>query len=162
MPIDPEKLAELIDRQWGPLVALVGREGGWAEDVVQQAMVKLAAEDPVPENPVAWLYRVARNLANNERLQNSRRLRRQQQVARPEQEFDSEWSSLEVRELVEYLDRLPAETREVLVARIWGGLPFEEITTVVGKSRTTVWRLYNAGLDQLREIYGVPCKTNNP
>jgi DNA-directed RNA polymerase specialized sigma24 family protein len=46
---------------------------------------------------------------------------------------------------------LPLEQREVVVARIWGGLTFEELAHLVGCSLPTAHRRYQAGLVALRE-----------
>jgi RNA polymerase sigma-70 factor (ECF subfamily) len=46
---------------------------------------------------------------------------------------------------------LPPEQREVVIARIWGGLTFDEIAALVRDSRTTVHRRYNEALATLRE-----------
>jgi RNA polymerase sigma-70 factor (ECF subfamily) len=61
--------------------------------------------------------------------------------------------------LAEKLSRLPDEQREVVVARIWGDLSFEEIARVLEKSQATVWRQYQAALMSLRELYGATCET---
>lgn len=41
--------------------------------------------------------------------------------------------------------------REVLVARIWGELPFEEIGNLCGISTATAFRRYEAALKAMRE-----------
>ena len=43
------------------------------------------------------------------------------------------------------------ELREVIVARLWGGLTFEEIAQLVGCSLPTAHRRYHVGLTELRE-----------
>jgi len=47
----------------------------------------------------------------------------------------------------------------VIVARIWGGLNFEQISEVVGASISTAHRRYEAGLKSLRERLKLPCLT---
>ncbi len=161
MTISPETLAELLERHWGPLVVWVGPCGGAAEDVVQKAFIALSAESVVPRNPAAWLYKTSRNLAINERKQRQRRQRRHEIAARPEEQPCDVWRSSQAAELAEKLNRLSEESREIVVARIWGGLSFEEIAQVVQTSRVTVWRRYNSALQSLRELYGAPCETKN-
>lgn len=155
MPIAPEKLAELIDRHWGPLLAWVGRCDGAAEDVVQSAFIKLAAVEPAPDHAVGWLYQASRHLAMNERKSRQRRLRRQASVARPDSQTPTVWQSAEASELIEKLHGLPDDLREIVVARVWGNLSFEEIATMLNASRSTVWRRYGEALSSLREYYGV-------
>jgi DNA-directed RNA polymerase specialized sigma24 family protein len=46
---------------------------------------------------------------------------------------------------------LDGETREVIVARVWGGLTFDEIARLQGCSLSTTYRRYQAGLTRLQE-----------
>lgn len=158
MSISPETLGNLLDRHWGPLVAWVGPCGGAAEDVVQEAFIALAGETIVPHNPPAWLYTTSRNLAINDRLQRQRRQRRHEVVARREEQSIPAWRTSEAAELAEQLSQLPDGPREIVVARIWGGLSFEEIAQATEKSRATVWRHYQTALQLLRESYGASCE----
>jgi len=57
------------------------------------------------------------------------------------------------------LQSLDEGLREVIVARIWGGLNFEQISEVVGASISTAHRRYEAGLKSLRERLKLPCLT---
>ena len=50
------------------------------------------------------------------------------------------------------------ELREVLVARIWGQLSFEEIAGLCHISAATAWRRYQAALDALRSRLEVGCE----
>ena len=70
---------------------------------------------------------------------------------------------MDARAAAEALGELPLEQREVLVARLWGGLNFNEIGELVGCSSSAAHRRYAAGLAALRERLGVACpKTNCP
>lgn len=151
MPVSPLQLSELLDRHWGPLMAWVGRTDGIAEDVVQQAFVKLSAEPALPDNPTAWLYKVSRNIAITERKKLQRRRSRQATAARPESQPCETWKSRESADLAEQLEKLPDELRETVVAHIWGGMTFDEIATAADRSKATVWRQYQRALKLLRE-----------
>lgn len=161
MTLSAEQIAELLERHWGPLVAWIGPDDEAVEDIVQQGFIALAAESPPPVNPAAWLYKVTRNIAINERSKRQRRNRRHRAVARPEEEQSPLWRTAEAAEIADLLNRLPEQQREVVVARIWGGLSFEEIADATSKSRTTVWRYYDAALTNLRDHHGVTCNTKN-
>lgn len=161
MPIPPDALGDLIDRHWGPLLAWVGRCDGAAEDVVQQAFIRLASTEPAPEHPVGWLYRVSRRLAINEHKSQARRRQRHNHVARSQQQPQPCWQSAEASELIELLQQLPDDCRQVVVARLWGDLTFEEIAVVVGASPATVWRRYGEALEMLRKTYQVQCQVNS-
>src|SRR5437773_1191586 len=84
MPIDAAHLASLIESQAASLRLWVRSRCASPEDAVQEAFCRLAVAEPPPVNPVAWLYRVARNLAERQRLADARRRKREQTRAWPE------------------------------------------------------------------------------
>jgi RNA polymerase sigma-70 factor (ECF subfamily) len=150
-PIDPTSLARLY-RQHAPALRLWARQwGGSAEDLVQNAFVRLAQQTSAPEQVLPWLYRVVRNEALAAYRSASRRRRRERQASMPEVWFAATEDRLEVDEATRLLAEMPLELREVIVARLWGGLTFEEIARLVGCSLPTAHRRYHAGLAQLRE-----------
>ena len=155
MGMTPESLAGLLERHFGPLVAWSGIRDGSAEDVVQEAFVRLAGQSPAPASPVAWLYATTRHLASNHRRAEGRRDRRERETAGIEAVDGTAWATVEAKELANMLHALPDDLREVVVARTWGGLAFGEIAALVGRSKATVWRDYATALDRLRTMYGV-------
>ena len=68
---------------------------------------------------------------------------------------------LDAETAVAALQRLDTEEREVIVARHWGGLSFEQIAEVVGCSTSTAFRRYTAGVDELRKQLGVTCPNHS-
>jgi len=154
MGMSPTTLTGLLDRHFGPLVAWTGLRDGSAEDVVQEAFVRLSGQAKPPDNPVAWLYATTRHLASNERRASGRRARRERMAAGTERREGTAWATAEAGELAGFLLTLPDELREVVVARTWGGLGFDEIAGLVGRSKATVWRDYGRALDLLRDRYG--------
>ena len=154
--IGPEILGRLFDEHAAAL-ALYARQ--WCdapEDIVQDAFVALARQDSEPDRPVAWLYRVVRNGAIASARQSRRRRRREQRAADREVVPDGSWfaatdDQIDAEHAARLLAGLDAETREVIVARLWGGLTFEEIARLQGCSLTTAHRRYQAGLARLHE-----------
>ncbi len=158
----PEQLASLLDR-YGAALVLYARQ--WCrnpEDVVQEAFVCLAGQSPPPENAVAWLYRVVRNRA----LSAGRKARRQDRHEAAAAHHGEPWfeshdgDALDARQLTEALEGLPAGERETIIARLWGGLSFEEIGLLLGASTSSVHRWYQTGLARLRERFGASCPQN--
>jgi RNA polymerase sigma-70 factor (ECF subfamily) len=162
MPIDEEQLAELIEQQTVPLRLWAGKRAADRDDVVQEAFCRLVVEDPVPNHPVGWLYRVVRNLAESERISRTRRKKRELAVAVREAFRADQSQGLQHQEAIEAVWNLPDEMREVITARIWGGLTFEEIGTICELSTATAARRYHEALTQLRHQLEKPCPTNNP
>ncbi len=152
-----EEIAEIVDAHADALLLFARQwSAASAEDVVQEAFLRLVsrvqAKDP-PEHVVPWLFRVVRNELIT-RHQGRRRSRaRETQVAakRPDWFESSVETRLDAKRAAQELRMLPIEQRELVVARIWGGLSFEEIATLTGSARSTVHRKYCAALETLRK-----------
>jgi RNA polymerase sigma-70 factor (ECF subfamily) len=150
-PIDPTVLGRLY-RQHAPALRLYARQwGGGGEDLVQNAFVHLAKQTTPPEQVLPWLYRVVRNEALSAYRSAARRRQREQRASAPEAWFSAADDRLDSNEAARLLADLPLEMREVIVARVWGGLTFEAISRLVGCSLPTAHRRYQTGLIQLRE-----------
>ena len=150
-------LADLIDRHAAAL-ALFARQ--WCtvpEDVVQDAFCRYVGQTPPPDDPVAWLYRVVRNLAMDAGKAERRRRTREGRVARIEWFTQSEVDGLDAEAAVTALQSLAPDLREVIVARLWGGLTLEQAATAMGCSVSTAHRRFEAGIAALRERLGVAC-----
>jgi RNA polymerase sigma-70 factor (ECF subfamily) len=164
-PLDPDSLSRVLNRH-GPALVLYARQ--WCatpEDVVQEAFVRLAGRRPRPQDPVGWLYRVVRNGAiNASRTAGRRALREAAAASHGEPWFHaSPGDRLDAAAATEALADLPIEERETIVARLWGGLAFDEIARLTGSSTSTVHRWYHQGLEALRERLGVSCQNlKNP
>jgi RNA polymerase sigma factor (sigma-70 family) len=152
----PAQVARLVDTHAAALVLAARQWCCEPEDVVQEAFIKLVRQRPPPTDSIAWLYRVVRNGAIDVGKIARRRLRRESSVARPERWFvENEIDGLDAETAVAALERLPGDQREVIVARHWGGLSFEQIAGVVGCSASTAFRRYTAGVEELRKQMGV-------
>ena len=156
--MSPADIARLIDAHAAPLVLYARQWCGEPEDVVQEAFLKLVRQHRPPEDPSAWLYRVVRNGALDAAKMARRRQRRESAAARPVCWFvESEVDGLDAKTAVAALERLEPEQREVVMARLWGGLSYEQIGEVVGCSASTAFRRYTAGVEELRKQLGVIC-----
>ena len=155
-------IASLVRHHLKPLV-LFARQ--WddvsAEDTVHDAFVRLAElvrDKKPPENAIGWLYRVIRNGAID-------RLRKKRQTSKHAENYarqNGNWfvsrtqvdgmldNKIDGHMLTEMLLQLPLEQREVIVARLWGGLSFRDVAELVGRPVTTVRREFQNGLETLR------------
>ena len=160
-PIAPDLLGRLY-REHAPALFLFARQwGDGAEDVVHAAFLKLALQPALPEQVLPWLYRVVRNEALAAQRTAARRRRREQRAGTPEAWFRPDDDRLDADEAARRLAELPLELREVIVARLWGGLTFDDVARLVGCSLPTAHRRYHAGLTELRTRLKAPC-THNP
>ena len=124
-----------------------------AEDVVQEAFLKLMKQKVFPDNPAAWLFTAIRNLSNNEIRSRNHRKRRELDVQTQKGLFEIPETERkdEIDQLIRELESLDLEYREIIVAKIWGRLTFEEIAEMMGASRSSVHRRYQEGLRRLKE-----------
>lgn len=157
--VQPELLERLAKEHAAALVLYARQWCGAPEDVVQDAFLKLVVQQTPPLHPVPWLYRVVRNAALTVSRAERRRRRHETMAAAqaPTWFIASDLAGLDVAAATAALRALPPEQSEVLVARIWGGLTYEQIGEAVGCSSATAYRTYLAGLTALRAKLGVSC-----
>jgi RNA polymerase sigma-70 factor (ECF subfamily) len=156
--IGPETLGRLFDEHAAALVLFARQWCDAPEDIVQDAFVALARQESEPDRAAAWLYRVVRNGAIAALRQSRRRCRRELRSAGRECESEpgGSWFAatddrIDAEHALRLLAELDRESREVIVARLWGGLTFEEIARLQGCSLTTAHRRYQVGLARLHE-----------
>lgn len=123
------------------------------DDVVQEALIDLATTAPPPETPIPWMFRVVRNKAISQSRAEQRRKRRETAVGRqPTNWFRADTShSIDPQACVEALKRLEEVDRAVVVARVWGGLTFQQIAEICDLTLPTTHRRFQKALDFLRE-----------
>lgn len=138
-----------------------------AADVAQETFLRLATASALPpsiDNPRAYLYRVAGNLATDAARSEVRRAGRTATVDHADALPDptpSPEAALLARERLAILDealaRLPAKPRRALLMSRVEGLTFAEIAAELGVSESMVAKYVAQALracrDQLREAY---------
>jgi RNA polymerase sigma-70 factor (ECF subfamily) len=156
-PITPEFITRLFDRHAAALELYAAQWVRAPADVVQEAFLNLARQEREPDQPAAWLYRVVRNAAISAARSESRRVRNEQAAYRDEREWFEQTDAdlIDARAAADAVRSLPDDEREVVIARIWGGLNFEEIAEVVEASSSTAHRRYESAIAKLRERLGV-------
>jgi RNA polymerase sigma factor (sigma-70 family) len=159
MGISPDTVTRIWDEHSAALVLYARQWCDVPEDVVQEAFLLLVRQGVTPDNPLGWIYRVVRNRAINAALARRRRSRREATTAvHGESWFETtEGDRLDAAAATDALKLLPIEQREAIIARLWGGLGFEEIAQLSDSSTSTVYRCYQRGLESLRERLGWSC-----
>ncbi len=156
--ISPESLAILWNEHAAALRLIARSRCAQPDDCVQEAFVKLACQQVPPDDPLGWLVRVVRNGAISRWRSEQRRRTHEQRSSQDRQAWfvpPDFWSSVdgptqdEVQLAIEALD---VETREIVVAHLWGGLTFRQIADAFELTHSTTHRKYNAGLSHLRSI----------
>jgi len=135
----------LYARQWGGTF-------GDAEDVVQEAFVKMIRKGVQPEDPTAYLFAAVRHAALDHRRSAARRRARERTAMQHRPWFEGMPTAGEERESLQVaLLALPESQREVVVMKIWGELTFEAIGRVLSVSSNTVASRYRYAIKALRK-----------
>ena len=115
-------------------------------------MLELSRQPSLPPEPVAWLYRAVRYRAINHHRGEKRRQNRERAAADQREPFfvQDQDNVIEAADVEAALRRLPEQNREIVIARIWGGLSFEQIAELTNLSSSTVHRHYRASLEELK------------
>lgn len=158
MPAKAEhyEAVEQLLREYEDGLILYARQaaGMAAEDIVQDAFLKLLLSRCLPETPKAWLYRVVRN-ALIDRKRHERFCRTApignwfESLPNTEihVDFDGEMLTLA-------LESLDPPVREIIVSKIWGELTFKEIAELTDRPISSVHHDYKQGIDRLRAFLG--------
>jgi RNA polymerase sigma-70 factor (ECF subfamily) len=154
----PLELDQLLTTA-GPHLRLVAASwvGDRADDVIQEAFLKLTSRRSMPDDPAAWLYVVTRRLAvKAAKKERKRRFdERMFAISRPDSSETDPAERLDALLLAEALDTLEPELAEIVVAHLWGGTSFERIAEATGASAATAWRRYQEALRRLKELMGI-------
>lgn len=127
----------------------------FAEDCVQDAFVRLAAQSEVPDDCVAWLVRVVRNAAIDAARSGQRRAQREKSVGAERFRWFEQQASPVLPapdDLEAALRKIDELTREIIIAHIWNNLSFRQIALVFEMSSATVHRRYEDGIAELRRL----------
>lgn len=133
-----------------------------AEDVVQDAFMRLLRQRKCPDNVRAWLFRVVRNCS----ISRARRLHLRKQAARKIAHSEGLWFESRRDDLIdaklvqELLQTLPSNLREIVLLRIWGQMSLREISQIVNKSVPWIHHGYKEALEIIRKkLEHTSCKT---
>ena len=160
--IEPAELGRWYDAHAAALLLYARQwlERQAAEDVVQNAFLRLATHSDRVKNVRAWLFTAVRNAAMTEHRSRQRRDRRHRVVLERqadlfEPDVDDQIDGVDAQRIV---DTLPPDQREIIVLRIWGGLSLPEAAEVLAEPVSTLFSRYKAGLAQIRRQMESPCK----
>ena len=158
----PQQFEQLILTHRRPLELFAAQWTTTPEDCVQDAFLKLFRNPVDVANHRAWLFRAVRNLAIDSGRSETSRKQREQSVGQNRKLFaESNDNSLDLNELQSALEHLPDDQREVIVARTWGKLTFEEISEAFGIATSTAHRRYETGILQLQKHFEIPTRTSH-
>ncbi len=153
--MDIRKLEQLVEEQAANLRLFAAMRCQDPDDCVQNAFAKLACQKEAPKAPVAWLFRVVRNEAIDQQRAAFRRKNREQIAAARRPLFNNGQHEIDTDDLHQALQSLNETDREIVIARVWGELNFEELSELAGCSSSAAHRRYKASIEHLRELLGL-------
>ena len=148
-----EELVRIADQRF-PALVLYARcwNVNTAEDLVQDAFMKLVEQPKRPENPMAWLCKAIRNNAISQHRKSERQKKHETEAARQKPDWFVPNDTLPAKEAAEKLAELPSQQREIVVLRIWNQLSFDEIAELTDTPKTSVFRTYSEALSELKRM----------
>jgi len=155
--VSQETLAAWMKRLGPSLIAhsaSICRDRNAAEDIVQEAFVKLWKAPPEAGERAypSWLYRVVRNLSINH-LQRTRRPGVLPEQMRGDDGLPDQTHADRLERARCAMDRLDPAKREILSLRVIGEMSYEQIAEVLGVPQGTVMsRLNRARAALIRHI----------
>jgi RNA polymerase sigma-70 factor (ECF subfamily) len=146
------ELAQLVDELGASLVLFARQWCSCPDDALQEALIELVRKETVPRSLKAWLFRVVRNKAMNLARSERRRSHYESSASGPDAWFEPDkGSQIDAEFAAQWIERLPDIQRQIVTARIWGELTFEQIADVVDRPTATVFRLFHEALDTMRQ-----------
>lgn len=149
-----EQLAEWIDEWQEQLFRYaffrLGNRSD-AEDVVQEAFLKVASATIKPDNPKAYLFRIVTNRSIDILRERSRLTTLEERIAAPSASDDWE-AQEEYRRIEQLLRRLPEQQSEVIRLHIHGSLKFTEIAEMLDTPASTVKSRFTSGIERLKQL----------
>lgn len=157
-----EQLAEWIDEWQEQLFRYaffrVGDRSD-AEDVVQDAFLKIASTATTPSNPKAYLFRIVANGCVDILRHKSRLKPLEERMTSPS--HSDEWEAREeFRRIEQLLSQLPDSQAEVIRLHIHGSLKFTEIAELLEQPVTTIKSRFASGIEKLKTYYS-PIKSSS-
>ena len=150
-----EQLAEWIDEWQEQLFRYafyrVGSRSD-AEDIVQDAFLKIFSTQNSIANPKAYLYRIVSNGCVDLLRHKSKLTPLEERIPTPPHSDDSE-AEEEFRRIELLLRRLPEAQCEVIRLHIHAGLKFTEIAEMTEEPVTTIKSRFASGIEKLKQLF---------
>ncbi len=156
--LSPKVLAELWETHAAGLHLLARSRCDSAEDCVQEAFVRLSMLPMLPDEPIAWLATVVRNLASSQVRSQNRRRRHEAESGWHRAKWleandESNGFLVGSDQIQAALMQLSEDCREIMIAHIWNRMTFRQIAEAFGMSPATVHRWYEESILQLRQFF---------
>lgn len=155
---------QLLQEAWeahsAKLRLILRCSGDVGDEAAQEAFLALARQQELPPATLPWLVRVAKNYVRQHYRTQKRTNDRHRRYAmlKPASHQANDTSDL-ADEVNVALRTLPSADAEIIAMHLWAEMNFETIGELLGCSRSTAHRRYQAALEQLRKSLTEPNET---
>ncbi len=153
--ITTEQLGEWVDEWQDSLFRYAYFKTGDradAEDIIQDAFLKVASSASAIKNPKAYLFRIVTNGCIDSQKRKSKFQPIEQRMPAPSQSEEFE-AQQEQQRIARLLASLPDKQAEVIRLHIHAGLKFTEIAEVLEMPATTVKSRFTSGIERLKQLF---------
>ena len=157
---DPDWVVDALDRYERPLIRYATwllSDAEMARDIVQETFLRLCREEParVDGHLAAWLFTVCRNLALDTREKASRSTSLEHAEMPVVYDLEGQHDARQaLGRVLDVLDTLPRNQREVVHLKFQGGLSYKEIAAVTALSTSNVGFLLHTAVRAIRSQLG--------
>ena len=123
-----------------------------AEDVVQDAFLKIASTTSSIANPRAYLFRIVANGCIDILRRNTKLKPLEERMPTPPQSEEME-AEEEFQRIARLLAKLPEPQSEVIRLHIHAGLKFTEIAELTEEPVTTIKSRFASGIEKLKQLF---------
>ena len=155
LTISNEQLGEWIDLWQDSLYRYAFYKIGSradAEDIVQDAFLKIASADRAILTPKAYLFRTVANLCADAMRRRVPMQSIEERMPAPSLQDEAE-AQEEQRRIARLLDKLQPRQAEVIRLHIHAGLKFTEIAETLEEPITTIKSRFTSGIEKLKQMY---------
>lgn len=124
-----------------------------AEDVLQDAFLKVASSNREIRNPKAYLYSTVASICVDVLRQRNKSLSIDEKVASTQQNENQDAEEEEFRRIDQLLRKLPQQQSEVIRLHIHANLKFTEIAEILEQPVTTIKSRFTSGIEKLRKQF---------
>jgi RNA polymerase sigma factor (sigma-70 family) len=157
---DAEELLRFFDDLAAQLAKRYPSYADFAPDAVQQAMVKLSLQEPKPDHPEAWMFRVAQNamldhIRSQERspVEYGADIADHQAVTGPPTLSGTTTRTLSAELVQQVLDQLPERDRDLLRDMYMQGVSARDLAARHELKESSMGRIMDRARSKFRESF---------
>lgn len=153
--LDFDEVERLWDEHAGRLLLVMRSHGSLAEEAVQEAFAALVRQQTIPNSPMPWLIRVAKNHVKQRHRWHKREQSRRENTDVKWFQENNDAQRLMASEATEALQSMAPELAEIVTMHLWGEMTFSDIAAATGLSRSAAHRKYMQAIAHLRVRFSI-------